>query len=76
MVAVLDPYLPHPDVRRRHSIVIHAPPDLVLAVARSFDINSIPLVRAHRDLLASRKASPRSSLPIRQRRDWLTGCLN
>ncbi|MEZ5391460.1 MAG: hypothetical protein R2724_00985 [Bryobacterales bacterium] len=74
MVAVLDPYLPHPDVRRRHSIVIHAPPDLVLAVARSFDINSIPLVRASSSGFAQSFSALKPT--IRQRRDWLTGCLN
>lgn len=44
--AVLDRYIPRPDVRERHEITVHAPPHLVLEVARGFDMQSIPLVRA------------------------------
>ena len=42
----LDRFLPHPDVRERHEILVHAPADLVLATARQLDPESIPAVRA------------------------------
>lgn len=44
--ALLDRYIPRPDVTERHGITIKAPPDIVLDVARGFDMQSIPLVRA------------------------------
>jgi len=43
---VLDRYILQPDVRARHEITIHAPPGLVLDVARELDMQSIPLIRA------------------------------
>lgn len=46
MPALLDRFLPQPDIRSRYVVTIHAPADVVLAVAKSFDINSILLVRA------------------------------
>jgi hypothetical protein len=46
MASLLDRYIPLPDVRERHEITIHAPPGLVLDVARDFDMQSIALVRA------------------------------
>jgi len=44
--ALLDSFIPHPDVRERHEIIINAPAPLVLEVARNFDLQSIALVRA------------------------------
>lgn len=44
--AVLDRFLPCPDRGGRHEITIHAPAELVLDVARNFDMQSIPTVRA------------------------------
>jgi hypothetical protein len=44
--AILDRFIPHPDVRERHEITIKAPAGFVLDVARNFDMQSIPMVRA------------------------------
>ena len=43
--AVLDTFIPHPDAGGRYEITIHAPADLVLNVARNFDIESVRMVR-------------------------------
>ena len=43
--ALLDPFIPCPDVRGRHEIVVRAPAELVLNEARNFEIESIWLVR-------------------------------
>lgn len=45
MAAVIDSFIPQPDVRERHETVVRAPAELVLEVARRFDVQSIPLVR-------------------------------
>ena len=42
---LLDSFLPHPDAGSRHAITIDAPAPLVLEVARTFDIESVRLVR-------------------------------
>jgi hypothetical protein len=42
----LDRFIPRPDVRERHETTVHAPAELVLDVARGFDPQSIPTVRA------------------------------
>ncbi len=42
---VLDRFVPHPDVMRRHETIVHAPAQFVMEVARSFEIESIWLVR-------------------------------
>ena len=44
--ALLDAFIPHPVIRERHQILIHAPAELVMETARDFDIQSIALVRA------------------------------
>lgn len=44
--AELDRYITQPDAGGRHEITIHAPPSVVLEVARGFDLESIALVRA------------------------------
>jgi hypothetical protein len=46
MVALLEPFMPRPDVRARHEILVKAPAPLVLEVARAYDLQSHPLVRA------------------------------
>jgi hypothetical protein len=46
MAAVLDVFIPAPDIRERHAILVHAPAELVFDVARHFDLGSLPLVRA------------------------------
>ena len=42
----LDSFIPNPDVRERHAVLVHAPADLVAHVARHFDMSSLPLVRS------------------------------
>lgn len=44
--SVLDPFLPRFDIRERHETIVRAPADLVLEVARNFDMQSIPLIHA------------------------------
>jgi hypothetical protein len=44
--ALLDRFVPRPDKGERHEITIHAPAEFVMDVARNFDMQSIPMVRA------------------------------
>jgi hypothetical protein len=44
-LALLDSFIPHPDVRERHEVIINAPAPLVFEVARNFDIQSVKMVR-------------------------------
>ncbi len=46
MPAALDVFIPRADVRERHETLVRAPAELVLEVARGFDLQSVPLVRA------------------------------
>ena len=46
MPAILDRFIPQSDAGGRHEITIQAPAHLVLAIARDFDIESVPMVRA------------------------------
>jgi hypothetical protein len=46
MSTVLDAFIPDPDVHKRHSILVRAPAAVVLNVARQFDMQSVPLIRA------------------------------
>ena len=46
MSAVLDRFIPRPDVRERHETTIRAPAGLVLDMARHFDMQSIRPIRA------------------------------
>jgi hypothetical protein len=43
--ALLDRFVPQPDVRGRHETTIHAPAELVMDVARNFEIESLFVVR-------------------------------
>lgn len=45
-MGLLDRYITQPDAGGRHEITIHAPANVVLEVARGFDMESIALVRA------------------------------
>lgn len=45
-MAVLDRFMPNPDTRGRHEITILAPAEVVLEVARNFDIQSVRMVHA------------------------------
>ncbi len=42
----IEQFIPRFDIRERHGIMVRAPAALVLEVARTFDLQSIPLVRA------------------------------
>ena len=42
---LIDIFIPYPDVRERHETIVHAPANVVLEVARNFDMLSLPLVR-------------------------------
>jgi hypothetical protein len=46
MSALLDPFLPEPDVCEQHATLVRAPADLVLDVARGLDMQSIPAVHS------------------------------
>jgi hypothetical protein len=46
MPALLDRFVPQPDMRERHEITIRAPARIVFDVARNFDMHSIPMVQA------------------------------
>jgi hypothetical protein len=46
MTALLDQFIPRPDVRKRHETTVQAPAWLVYEVACNFDMQSIPIVRA------------------------------
>lgn len=63
MSAVLDRFMPCPDERTRHEITIRAPAGLVLDVARTFDMQSLLLVRAlfwlRAKLLGARRSAAR-----------------
>lgn len=43
---LMDDFIPKADMRERHSIIVRAPAAVVMEVARHFDMQSIPLVRA------------------------------
>jgi hypothetical protein len=61
--ALLDRFIPTPDVRERFETTIRAPADVVMQVAADFDMQSIPAVRAiirlREALLGARKSVPR-----------------
>jgi hypothetical protein len=42
----LNTFLPDPDIRKRHSVLVRAPAELVFETARGFDMTSVPLIRA------------------------------
>ena len=44
--ALLDGFIPHPALRRRHQTLVRAPAAFALEAARKFDLRSAPLVRA------------------------------
>jgi hypothetical protein len=74
MAAFLDPFIPRPDVRERHEITIHAPAGLVFEVARSFDMQSIPIVRAIFWLRA--KVLGARTAPARESSEFITEMLS
>jgi hypothetical protein len=44
-MALLDRFIPHPDVRERFEVKVRAPAPLVMDVAVNFDMQSVPLAR-------------------------------
>ena len=62
--ALLDRYIPNPDVRERFETTIRAPAALVMQVAATFDMQSLPAVRAivrlREALLGTRRGAPRA----------------
>lgn len=63
----LDPFIPAPDVRERHQILVAAPAAVVMGVARNFDLYSIPAVRLifrARERLMGVRPSPRVPRPL------------
>jgi hypothetical protein len=46
MPTPINRFMPDADVRKRHDVVVHAPAALVLETARTFDMLSMPPVRA------------------------------
>jgi hypothetical protein len=74
MADFLDPFIPRPEVRERHEITIHAPAALVLEVARRFDMQSIPIVRALFWLRA--KVLGAGTVPARRSSEFITEMLS
>ena len=76
MTSPLDPFIPTPDVRERHSTLVHAPAELVFQVARAFDLLSVPLIHGivslrQRLLKSSRvERSPQPFLDEALRMGW------
>jgi hypothetical protein len=60
----LDLFIPQPDVRERHEILIQAPAPFVLDVARRFDLQSAPLVRV---IFWLRAKALGANTPVRER---------
>jgi hypothetical protein len=44
--ALLDRFIPTPDVRERFETTVHAPAALVMEIAAGFDMQSLPAVKA------------------------------
>jgi hypothetical protein len=60
-MALLDRYIPNPDITERHELAVHAPVDLVYKAACEFDMQSIPLARLIFDLRSRMMGSSRTS---------------
>lgn len=45
MSSPLDRFIPNPDIRERHTVIVRAPAQRVQDVARAFDMQSVPVVR-------------------------------
>lgn len=59
--ALLDRFIPAPDVRERFATTIAAPPAVVMRVAAAFDLQSVPAVRSIfrlREILLGTKTGP------------------
>ena len=72
----LDPFIPSPDARERYAITVRAPAPRVYQVARNFDMQSVPLIRAifrlRERIMGSRPASrvPRGFFDEMQALGW------
>ncbi len=65
---LLDRFIPKPDKGKRQGTLVRAPADLVLEVARNFDLQSIPLVRTifwlRNKLLRAQEPLPASGMGL------------
>ena len=43
MLALLDPFIPNPDIREKHQTVVQDPKNRVMDVARNFDMQLLPM---------------------------------
>ena len=69
MSGPLDRFIPEPDVRERHAIVVRAPAPAVFAAAEAFDFQSVPIVRGIirlRELFLGSKRVERQPRPFLQ----------
>ena len=69
MSGPLDRFIPEPDVRERHEIVVRAPASEVFAAAEAFDFQSVPLVSGIirlRELFLGSKRVERQPRPFLQ----------
>lgn len=68
--ALLDRFIPHPDVRERFEMTIHAPAAPVMQGAADFDMQSLPAVRAiirlREAMLGTKRDVPREPQGILQ----------
>ncbi len=62
MALPLDQFIPEPDVRERFDTIIKAPADLVMEVAKGFDMQSVWLIRTIfrlREMIMGASGTPR-----------------
>ncbi|HET7153554.1 MAG TPA: hypothetical protein VFJ29_07280 [Candidatus Kapabacteria bacterium] len=67
VIALLDQFIPTPDVRERHNVLVKAPAKMVFDAACNFDMQSIPVVHAifwARTKILRAKDVPRESAGI------------
>ena len=76
----LDAFIPRPDVRERHELLVDAPAALVFATAADFDMRSIGLVRAifgmRERLLGARQTSRESQGLLAEMQSLGWACLS
>jgi hypothetical protein len=68
----LDAFIPQPDVRERHWIVVHAPAPFVFASAEAFDLQSVSFIRG---IIRLRQILLRSTNVSRQPQPFLQEAL-
>ena len=68
----LDTFIPRPDICERHSTLVHAPAGIVFQVARTFDLQSVTVIRG---IIWLRQRLLRSQLVQRQPQPFLDEAL-